>query len=563
MGFIRPATPGFIVTLIATALLAVVSFCVPYFKSVYFLKATISASGVNGSITFGTLGYCLELANGTTCSSPTVGYQLDINNLVGNKLPIEIPQVAVKWLTYALVLHIVALGLSAGSAVFGLLAHVREMSMTCCSTFISGFAAAVALLAFIFDIALFFIAKARINAIGKAEIGNAIWLTLAAWILLFFSGCFYTVGRCCITKRRPKGDWDNRKGSEPVHTGGNHTDQIRLDAVKAEADRKARQKDVEVGLPAFSETQPLAAYVEGNNVYLDQPYKDENNASYGGRPARGGGYSGGGYVQAPVGSRAVDDYYSPSQADSTYPPAPHQSANTAYSNAPNVTSQHPQRQDSGYAQSQYAPSQYAPSTYAHNAANYAPPPHLPNQYLSTAPQQYGSDRYGSPPNEYGHRAGGSSYHTAVSHGHQPTGYSHYDPYDSQQPHSSQSYNSGNHSQTSPPLANAGYASGSTYYSPQTNQPGPERSYSLGGADYSGGGYGTNSVPPLPEHETSYFPPQAPVPINTSTGYVPPAQTSPVKGPRAQPQLSVRNDEDESPPGYDAGTSNVQGAWGKR
>jgi hypothetical protein len=76
MGFIRPATPGFIVTLIATVLLAVVSFCVPYFKSVYFLKANISISGINGSITFGTLGYCLELANGTTCSSPTVGYQL-------------------------------------------------------------------------------------------------------------------------------------------------------------------------------------------------------------------------------------------------------------------------------------------------------------------------------------------------------------------------------------------------------------------------------------------------------------------------------------------------------
>lgn len=76
MGFIRPATPGFIVTLIATVLLAVVSFCVPYLKSVYFLKANISVGGVNGSITFGTLGYCLELANGTTCSSPTVGYQL-------------------------------------------------------------------------------------------------------------------------------------------------------------------------------------------------------------------------------------------------------------------------------------------------------------------------------------------------------------------------------------------------------------------------------------------------------------------------------------------------------
>lgn len=76
MGFLRPATPGFIVTLVATILLAVVSFCVPYFKSIYFLKAVISVSGLRGNITFGTLGYCLELTNGTTCSKPSIGYQL-------------------------------------------------------------------------------------------------------------------------------------------------------------------------------------------------------------------------------------------------------------------------------------------------------------------------------------------------------------------------------------------------------------------------------------------------------------------------------------------------------
>lgn len=76
MGLIRPATPGFICTLVATILLAVVSFCVPYFKSIFFLKASISVSNINGTITFGTLGYCLEFANGTTCSKPSVGYEL-------------------------------------------------------------------------------------------------------------------------------------------------------------------------------------------------------------------------------------------------------------------------------------------------------------------------------------------------------------------------------------------------------------------------------------------------------------------------------------------------------
>lgn len=72
----RPATPGFLVTLIATVLLAVVSFSVPWFKSVYFLKASLSVEGIDGSITFGVLGYCLELNNGTTCSKAQVGYKL-------------------------------------------------------------------------------------------------------------------------------------------------------------------------------------------------------------------------------------------------------------------------------------------------------------------------------------------------------------------------------------------------------------------------------------------------------------------------------------------------------
>lgn len=76
MGIIRPATPGFLATLTATILLAVVSFCVPYFKSIYFLKANIDQDGVSGSITFGTLGYCVELSSNTTCSEPSVGYEL-------------------------------------------------------------------------------------------------------------------------------------------------------------------------------------------------------------------------------------------------------------------------------------------------------------------------------------------------------------------------------------------------------------------------------------------------------------------------------------------------------
>jgi hypothetical protein len=74
MGIIRPATPGFLATLAATGLLAAVSFGVPWLKSVYFLKATVD--GVDGSLTLGTLGYCLDNAGTVTCSKPSVGYEL-------------------------------------------------------------------------------------------------------------------------------------------------------------------------------------------------------------------------------------------------------------------------------------------------------------------------------------------------------------------------------------------------------------------------------------------------------------------------------------------------------
>ncbi|KAJ4485720.1 SUR7/PalI family-domain-containing protein [Lentinula aciculospora] len=542
MGCIRPATPGFICTLTATALLAVVSFCVPYFKSVYFLKASITEDGFNGTITFGTLGYCLELSNGTSCSSPSVGYQLDINSLVGDDTALQIPQVAVKWITYALVLHIVAFALAGGSAVFGLLAHVREMSMSCCSTCVSGFAAAIALLAFIFDLALFFTAKSRINSVGSASMGNAIWLTLAAWVLLFFSGCMYTLGRCCISNRSPRDkDWNKDNERAPTNaSGGNgyndYAEQMRTNAVKAEADRKARQQ--EAGLPAFSETLPLTARVDGDNVY-SEPYQDHSPAPTGyGRQFNGGagGYAGGGYVKAPVGTRAVDEYYNPTRAaavPNSYPPQPN-----------------PQRQGSSHT---YAPSNYAPSTYTNNMSSRATSPPNNNQLFAPA---IAHDRASSAASgqSYGHTAGGTTcklgtsistsitnvltypkYPDHSAHEQYPSGYSQYeqpqpDPYGANQP----SYNQ------------------SAYYANAT----PDH--------YPSNGYGANSVPPLPQRSGSV----PALPDHPSTaGFVPYSTGSPsaLHGQAAAsvPQRTTSPQQyDDSPPLYDAGTGHVTGAWGK-
>ncbi|KAJ7837427.1 hypothetical protein B0H14DRAFT_3109776 [Mycena olivaceomarginata] len=534
MGCIRPATPGFILTTLATALLAV---------SVYFLKADLSVSGISGSITFGTLGYCVELNNGTTCSKPSVGYELDINGLVGNDLPIQIPNVVVKWLTYVLVLHI--------------------MAMTCCSTCISGFAAAVALIAFIFDLAFFFLAKSRINSVGSASIGNAIWLTLAAWILLFFSGCFYTVGRCCMSKRQKRGDWD--RGQEPPPPGAG--DQMRLDAVKAEADRKARQKASEGGLPAFHESQPLtsAAYDDHGNAYTDKP------------PMPGG------YMQAPLGTRAVDQYYNNNAG-----PAGYNNASAAYPPSP-------------HGQRQYAPSAYAPSTYSYNAPQQStayPPQHnsTPRSHptgLCHRPQQYaavGAMHTGQQPNPYldpapnnqylgvgghaprdasnpylgvaGHAQRDTSYHSAATH--HGGDYSQYDPYDdagAQQPASAyytpqtqypqSSYNSSPQQQPQ------------SQYSPQVESR-PQTQYHA--ESPRGDGYGANSVPPL--DTGGYFPyaygQDQKAAASSSASTVPTSPTSP-KGPRNHRQSlrAMNHDEEDSPPQYDAGASeHIPGAFGK-
>ena len=71
----RSATPGTLISLIAVALLAVVSFNTPLIKSLYFLSATYESGNYAGTIHLGTLGYCLTFHGQTTCTGPKVGYE--------------------------------------------------------------------------------------------------------------------------------------------------------------------------------------------------------------------------------------------------------------------------------------------------------------------------------------------------------------------------------------------------------------------------------------------------------------------------------------------------------
>ncbi|KAG6897968.1 hypothetical protein C0992_008358 [Termitomyces sp. T32_za158] len=422
------------------------------------------------------------------------------------------------------------------------------MSMTCFSTCISGFAAAVALLAFIFDIAIFFAARARINSVGSAELGNATWLTLAAWVLLFFSGCFYTIGRCCISKRGPRWNKDNRsKGESEMEPG--LSEAIRLDAVKAEADRKVRQNKLEGGLPAFHEVQPLTGHIDGDKVHVDDPSRPIISSSYGGRTAYEG--TNGGYVQKPPGTRAVDEYYSPTRTEyaaPTYPPALQNNYGpTGY--APSTA----HRQPSSHALSQYSHSNYEPSTYT---------PPSSEQYVVTNQPQY-PDPYYNTSAPYGHTEGGSSHHQVVSsHARPRTNYTSYDSYEPQQP-TAYSSNHNNYSAAPAPVVSTSYAlDTSNHYQTQTG-PSYQNEWSSGNTAYYNNGYGASFVPPLSEHGTSYFPDQtttSPPPVNVNAAYTP--SQNAVIPPQGRNKLQVRN-EDEAPPTYEAGTSTVQGSWGKQ
>jgi hypothetical protein len=247
--------------------------------------------------------------------------------------------------------------------------------MTCFSTCISGLGATVALLAFIFDLALFFVAKSRLNSVagGSASIGIGIWLTLIAWILLFFSGCFYGLGRCCIRRRPRDMARSDREGGGWIpaqSTGSTYDDQMRLDAVKAEADRKARQKQGELGLPAFPEydpTQPLTGEPD-HDPQPTVPYRDAA------------------YAAAPVGARAVDEYYNPTE-NNAYPPRRQPTASSG------------RTQQTGYIHSQqssaYAASGYAVTTGPTAASGYISPDNTGGQYPSQATTRYGREQSAS------------------------------------------------------------------------------------------------------------------------------------------------------------------------
>ncbi|KAJ7266598.1 actin cortical patch SUR7/pH-response regulator pali [Mycena rebaudengoi] len=198
---------------VASILLAIVAFDVPYFKSVYFLRIDLSGAAASTEhqstpfVDLGVLGYCTNLQDGRglQCSPAQIGYSLsEASKYINGTLPGVLTKgvnVAASALTKALVLHIVALGVALVAFAFSLLALMGiPFIAVCCADCFSGFAGATGFVVFVFDLAFFYIIKKRVNHeadASSAVMGNAIWLTLIAMLLLFITPILFLVGKCC------------------------------------------------------------------------------------------------------------------------------------------------------------------------------------------------------------------------------------------------------------------------------------------------------------------------------------------------------------------------------
>ncbi|GAA6005152.1 hypothetical protein JCM10207_008524 [Rhodosporidiobolus poonsookiae] len=274
MGFhITPATPGTLVVLAATVLLVLVTVSTPLLKSIYFLKASIDVSvgstDVSGEVTLGTFGYCVD----STCTDPKLGYSLDIASLLDiNGSLSGISNSVLKWITYLLILHPIAAAFGVISTIFGGLAHMHGFAGTALTTCFASFAATFALLAFIFDIVVFVIAKKRIESSdvgGSAELGSACWMTLAAMIMYALSGCFFGCGACIIRKRR--GEREASEKNRPV-VDEEYGSKMRAEAFAThEVDKQHRKEGT---LPNFAEHERSNEQIPLNSMHDQDDYDD-------------------------------------------------------------------------------------------------------------------------------------------------------------------------------------------------------------------------------------------------------------------------------------------------
>ncbi|KLT38539.1 hypothetical protein CC85DRAFT_27064 [Cutaneotrichosporon oleaginosum] len=150
---------------------------------------------------------------------------------------------------------------------------IPGFNMVCFPTCMASLASTATLIAFIFDLAIFFIAK---GAIGKmsganAQIGAAVWMTLAAWVCCSVAICAFGMANCCCScggsRREERKKKKNRDNDDEFDSYRRDHD-MRLHAIRDEERRKYEQD-----LPSFQpfEREPLNPGPPEDKYLYDAP----------------------------------------------------------------------------------------------------------------------------------------------------------------------------------------------------------------------------------------------------------------------------------------------------
>jgi len=192
----------------AFLLLLLVSLSLPLIKSIYILEISANLptgtppSSIATAIRFGLWGYCASgytFQNGVQvyqenylCSKPKLGYSIDpvILQLVQNN---QIANILIDSLTYVLVLHPIACGLTLLVSIPAIIRlfnpRIIPGFVTVCTLVMCIIPALVTTVIFVIDIVLVVVARSRIYTATGGSLsvlwGPAVWMTCAATACLW------------------------------------------------------------------------------------------------------------------------------------------------------------------------------------------------------------------------------------------------------------------------------------------------------------------------------------------------------------------------------------------
>lgn len=185
------ALPGLIFCLLAAVLLTFVSVSAPTWDKISFLNA---GSG-SATVRFGVFGY--------TATHATIGYRFNPSTLNFSDHALHTP--VFLNLTRTLILHPIAAGISGLAFFCGLCGVSCHRAGTAVMALLAALATVITLMAFLFDMVLFGIARRQFREQGiPSQYGNACWLTLGAFVAIlsgFSTAASAIFSRYCNKKR--------------------------------------------------------------------------------------------------------------------------------------------------------------------------------------------------------------------------------------------------------------------------------------------------------------------------------------------------------------------------